>query len=130
MNKVSRRNLARYAAKRLLGGEPAGEVAKAIAAVLVVDQRQNEVDLLLADINFELESRGHAATTQVTTAHDITDKLRNEISGLVKKATKVDQVILSEQVEKSVIGGVRIETATRVWDKTAVRQLNELKEAF
>lgn len=130
MNKVSRRNLARYAADRLLSGEPAPEVAKAIASVLVQDKRFNEAELLMADINYELESRGKTATAQITTAHALTDKLRSEIKSLVKKASKVDEVILNEQVDKSVIGGVRIETATRIWDKTTARQINELREAF
>ena len=130
MNKVSRRSLARYAADRLLAGDSAPEVAKAVASVLVEDKRLNEAELLLADINFELESRGKVATAQVTAANDLGDKLRIEIKSLVKKASKVDRVILNEQIDKSVIGGLRIETATRIWDKTVARQLNELRKAF
>lgn len=128
--KVSRRALARYAADRLLAGEPASKVAKAVASVLVQDKRSGEAELLLADISYELESRGKAATAQATTAHDLTDNLRSEIKDLIKKALKVDQVIINEQIDKSVIGGVRIETATRIWDKTVAHQLNELREAF
>ena len=130
MNKVSRRALARYAADRLLGGDPPSNVAEAIASVLARDKRFGEAELLMADINYELESRGRAATAQITTAHELTDSLRDEIKRLVKKTSKVDEVILNEQVDKSVIGGVRVETAMRIWDKTAARQLNELKEAF
>ena len=130
MNKVSRRSLARYAADRLLAGDSAPEVAKAVASVLVEDKRLNEAELLLADINFELESRGKVATALVTAANDLGDKLRIEIKSLVKKASKVDRVILNEQIDKSVIGGLRIETATRIWDKTVARQLNELRKAF
>ena len=130
MNKVSRRSLARYAADRLLAGDSAPEVAKAVASVLAQDKRLNEAELLLADINFELESRGKVATALVTAANDLGDKLRIEIKSLVKKASKVDRVILNEQIDKSVIGGLRIETATRIWDKTVARQLNELRKAF
>ncbi|MEK7095747.1 MAG: F0F1 ATP synthase subunit delta [Patescibacteria group bacterium] len=130
MNKVSRRSLARYAADRLLAGDFAPEVAKAVASVLVEDKRLNEAELLLADINFELESRGKVATALITAANDLGDKLRIEIKSLVKKASKVDRVILNEQIDKSVIGGLRIETATRIWDKTVARQLNELRKVF
>ena len=130
MNKVSRRSLARYAADRLLAGDSASEVAKAVASVLAQDKRLNEAELLLADINFELESRGKVATALVTAANDLGDKLRIEIKSLVKKAKKVDRVILNEQIDKSVIGGLRIETARRIWDKTVARQLNELRKAF
>lgn len=129
MNKVSRRSLARYAADRLLASDPPSNVAEAIASVLVQNKRSGEAELLVADINYELESHGKAATAQITTAHELTDGLRDEIKNLVKKASEVDEVILNEQVDKSVIGGVRIETATRVWDKTAARQLHDLKES-
>ena len=130
MNKISRRNLARYAANRLLAGDSAPKVAKAVASVLAQDKRLNEAELLLADINFELESRGKVATALVTAANDLGDKLRIEIKSLVKKASKVDRVILNEQIDKSVIGGLRIETATRIWDKTVARQLSDLRETF
>lgn len=130
MNKVSRRNLARYATERLQAGDPASKVAKAMVSVLLEDKRLGEAELLLADINFELENRGKVSTALVTAVNELNDKLRSEIKSLVKKSLKVERVILNEQVDKSLIGGLRIETATLIWDKTVARQLNELRETF
>jgi len=53
---------------------------------------------------------------------------KNQIASLVKKLAQVRQVILAEQIDKAVIGGVRIQTADRTWDKTVSTELNKLKE--
>jgi F0F1-type ATP synthase delta subunit len=125
--KVSRRALARYAADQLLAGTTAHVVAKHLAATLLDSQRQKEADLLLADINYELQNRGRLAAATVTTASQLSAGLRSEIARLVKKSAKVQQVILTEQIDKNIIGGVRIETPERTWDKTVTSQLNKLR---
>ena len=48
----------------------------------------------------------------------------------VKKSAKVEQVIISEQIDKSVIGGVRIDTAAHSWDKTLSRKLTDIQEVI
>ncbi len=128
MNKVSRRSLARYGANQLLRGVPARVVAKHLAAALIDSQHQKEAELLLADISYEPQSRGHLTAATVTTASQLSESLRAEIASLVKKSSKVKQVILTEQIDKKIIGGVRIETAERTWDKTVIGQLNKLRE--
>lgn len=126
--KVSRRALARYAADQLIAGRGAPVVARHLAATLIDSQRQKEVQLLLADINYELQSRGRLATAMVTTASQLPAGLRSEITSLMKKSSKVQQVILTEQIDKNIIGGVRVETAERTWDKTVIGQLDKLRE--
>jgi F0F1-type ATP synthase delta subunit len=126
--KVSRRSLARYAADQLLAGTAASIVARHLAATLIDSQRQKEADLLLTDISYELQSRGRLAAATVTTASQLSARLRSEVTDLVKKSSKVQQVILTEQIDKKIIGGVRIETAERTWDKTVIEQLNKLRE--
>jgi F0F1-type ATP synthase delta subunit len=37
---------------------------------------------------------------------------------------------LQENVDQSVIGGARIETAKYAWDKTLAKQLTDIREAF
>lgn len=127
--KISRRALAHYAVDQLLAGTTAHVVAKYLAAALIDDQRQKEAQLLLADINYELQSRGHSAAVTVTTASQLSTSLKSEIVSLIKKTSKVEQVILTEQIDTNIIGGLRIETAERTWDKTVLGQLNKLREA-
>jgi F0F1-type ATP synthase delta subunit len=130
MISISRRRLARYGADELLAGKSPRQVAKQLAAVMVLTKREKQIDLLAADIAWELESRGKFATAMVTTASPLSDRLRREIISFIKKAAKVDDAILQEQVDRTVLGGVRIETEAHSWDKTARKRLMDIREAF
>jgi F0F1-type ATP synthase delta subunit len=48
----------------------------------------------------------------------------------IKKATGAQAVVLEKTVDKSVIGGLRVQTSNHVWDSTIARKLIELKEVF
>lgn len=130
MTSISRRQLARYAADQLLAKQPARKVMAELAAVLVASRRTSQAGLLASDIAWELEHRGQIATAQVTSAHALSDSLRKQISVHVKKAAKVNEVIIDETVDESVVGGLRIETAIHSWDKTVKRQLTDIQEVF
>ncbi|MBX4201425.1 F0F1 ATP synthase subunit delta [Candidatus Saccharibacteria bacterium] len=130
MNNLSRRQLASYATDQLLDNKRVSTVAKQLAAVLVTSKRQNQAELLASDIAWELEYRGKVANAQVITAHDLSQELKKHITAHVKKAAKVEHVIISEQVDKSVIGGVRIDTAAHSWDKTLSRKLTDIREVI
>ncbi|HLA49107.1 MAG TPA: F0F1 ATP synthase subunit delta [Candidatus Saccharimonadales bacterium] len=127
-SKISRRSLARYAADQLLGGSSAKSVARHLAAALISSRSQKDGPLLLDDINYELQNRGYLASVTVTSARPLSASSKNQIASLVKKLAQVRQVILAEQIDKAVIGGVRIQTADRTWDKTVSTELNKLKE--
>jgi F0F1-type ATP synthase delta subunit len=127
---LSRRQLARYAADQLLDNRPVNAVIKELAAVLVQTGRTGQAQLLAADIAWELERRGEVASAQVTTARGLSQDLRRQITAHVKKAAKVDQVIIDENIDPSVIGGLRIDTAAHSWDKTIKRQLTDIREVF
>jgi len=127
---LSRRQLAAYAANELLANKRVGSVAKELAAVLVNSRRANQAELLAQDIAWELERRGTAANASVTAAHELSDQLRKQIAAFVKKSAKVDQVIIDEVIDKSVIGGVRIDTAAHSWDKTLSRKLTDIREVL
>lgn len=130
MIKISRRQLAVYATNELLDGTAPSKVALRLAAVLVEFKRAHEVDLLIQDINRELEVRGKLANANVTTATELSGSLQNELTKFIKLAAKVDQVTLNENIDKSLIGGVRVETAVHAWDKTVVGKLTQIREAF
>src|SRR4051812_43679845 len=107
MNSLSRRQLAAYAADQLLLNKRVSSIAKELASVLVSSRRQNQWELLADDIAWELEHRGKAANAQVTSAHALSEQLRKQVTAHVKKAAKVEQVVLNEIIDESVIGGMR-----------------------
>jgi len=128
MSAVSRRQLAVYAANKLLSGEKMSLIAEELAAALLASRRSGQAELLAQDIAFELERRGKIANASITSAYELRQQLRSQIESFVKKAAKVDQVIINQNIDKSVIGGLRIDTAAHSWDKTLRRKLTEIRE--
>lgn len=130
MTNVSRRNLAKYGADHLLAGAKLSEVAKELAGVLVGSKRSSELQLLIWDIMRELENRGVIAQANLSSANDLPAKLSQQIGDYVKRAAKVDSVILNQQIDPSLIGGVRIETANRAWDTTVAKEIDDMRKVF
>lgn len=125
--KVSRQALARYATDQLLAGKAASTVAKNLAASLIDTKRQKEADLLLSDVNYELQRRGRLVSATVTTATKLSASLKSKVIGMVKRSSGASQVILTEQIDKKIVGGLRIETPGQTWDKTIATQLDKLR---
>lgn len=130
MTKVSRRALAHWAADQLTAGKPAASVAKHLAAVLKESNMTSQVGFLINDISWELEQRQALAVGKVTSARPLSRSLETALIGQIKKTTKARDVVLEKNIDKSVLGGVRVETSNHVWDATVARKLTELKEVF
>ncbi|HLY67514.1 MAG TPA: F0F1 ATP synthase subunit delta [Chloroflexota bacterium] len=130
MNRVSRRSLAHWAADQLIAGRPAGSVAKHLAAVLKESNTTGQVGFLVNDIAWELEQRQALAVGKITSARPLARSIEKALASQIKKATGARDILLEKNIDKSVLGGVRVETANHVWDTTVARKLSELKEAF
>ena len=130
MVNLSRRQLAAYGADQLLSNTSPRKVAKQLAAVLVSSRRPNQAELLANDIAWELEVRGKVSNANITSAKALGDSLLKQISDHIKKSVSVEQVIINQQIDSSVIGGLRIDTAARSWDKTIKRKLTDIREVF
>ena len=128
MASLSRRQLAAYAARQLLDGRSPKALSKELAAVLINSKRVNQAELLADDIAYELESSGRAANATLTSAHEIGEQLRKQVSAFIKKSAGVSDVIINEEIDESLIGGMRIDTAAHSWDKTLRRKLTEVRE--
>ena len=130
MNKLSRRSLAHWAADQLTAGRSAAAVAKHLAAVLKQARMTHQMGFLIDDISWELEQRQALAVGKVTTATPLSKPAEQILIGRIKKATGASAVVLEKNVDKSVMGGLRVQTSNHVWDSTIARKLTELKEVF
>ena len=73
MARTLRRKLAQHAAERLLAGDAA--VIDELAALIIAERREREIDLLVQDIEAELAERGTVvATVESARALDATTK--------------------------------------------------------
>ena len=130
MSKVSRRSLAQYAADQLIAGQEASQLAKYLAAALQDSAKSSEYELLIEDIMWELENRGLLAVGKVTSANPLSQSSRRQLNDQLKTATKVKAVVLNESVDESLLGGLRVETAAKIWDNSIRKKLSDLREAF
>ena len=122
MAKLSRKRIARHIVDQLETGNKT-EVLKQLAAYVVEESREKELELIIRDINTEFETRG-VTVVNVTTARAIDGALREQVKSLVGGR----RVELVERVEPSVLGGVAIETPSRRLDSTIQRRLINLRE--
>lgn len=130
MSKISRRALARYAVEELIAGKEADKVAKEMAAVMIEQEMASSIEFLLGDIAWELERRGELSIGRVISATPLPPLLKKALKDHIKKSTKVKDVMLEVKVDKSVLGGARVETPSKVWDGTIAKRLADLREAY
>ena len=124
---LSRRALATYAVDELSAKTPASKLAKKLAAAMVAAGKAKDWELLLSDIAEELENRKLLTQATVTSANALSTELKQKLEGFIKEMTRTEQVLVATHIDKDVIGGFRIDTAKRSFDKTIARELAEIK---
>lgn len=124
---LSRRKLSEHVATRLAGGDNTQVVMKELAAYLLDSRRVKESELIIRDIEAALLSRGTVLVTTVS-ARPLTDESRQAIESLVRDQYQdVKRVVFREQIDPSVIGGVRLELPGKQLDTTVRARLEKLK---
>lgn len=118
--RLSRRKLARYTAERILVGD--SSIIAKLAALIVEERREREIDLLVLDVEEQLASRGLVVAT-VESATSLSEALRQSVIGFLGG----DEMRLREVVRPELIGGVRIASPTQEFDGTIAKKLYELK---
>lgn len=128
MSKTSRKSVASALAAKSLSGGISKKFSLGIAAYLLAERRTNELDPLMRDIQSLWAEQGYVNALAVT-AHPINDAARKQMRRTVASAyPKAKTILISEQHDPEVIGGVRIELADRQLDATIVTKLNKFKQ--
>lgn len=124
---LSRRSVARYTATGLKNGSiTREEIALQLAAWLKSTHHNRQADYLVQDIAKQLVLEGYIYAT-VTTACQIDEITRQTIIAfLVDYYGEGTHIELDEQVDPSVIGGVRIDTPNGSLDSTVRRSLIQI----
>ncbi len=127
MTSISRRQVARYAAKQIAEGVKNRRVAQYLAAYLHESNATRQTDLLIADIEkFLDQEHGHSAV-HMSSVHELTVELKKQI---VKKLSITNSgVEIAETIDSELLGGVIVSSAGRQYDgslKTSIKQLKAL----
>ncbi len=128
MARTLRRKLARHVAERLLAGDAA--VIDELAALIISERREREIDLLVQDIEAELAERGTVVAT-VESARALDAATKDEIKNLLSSKTNASnqdvKVLLRESIDQALIGGFKLRTPTATLDATIAKKLNDLR---
>lgn len=129
MAHLSRRQLATYGARALAQGENKKKLLNELAAYLVENHRQDELDLLVSDIETELLRFG-IAVADVTTARPLSETMRKSLTKTLQDQLDVTQVYLRERVDPMTIGGIKITVGGTSFDTTITHALHQLRMQY
>jgi len=103
----SRRVLARTIAAKL-ATEPSRQEhwMQVLAAYLIEQKRTGEADLLVTDIERELHVQAGILSVRVTSARPLSDVLRTALTKLLTAETQAKRVVLAEEIDSGLIGGL------------------------
>lgn len=123
MAKLSRRKLSAHAAKQLRTGASTEKVLRQVAAYLVDTGRNNEAPLVARDIESALADNGLVVGT-VTSARPLSDAALSSVKSFIKTSdSSVENVILRQQIDESLIGGMKLELPGRQLDASVKAKL-------
>jgi F-type H+-transporting ATPase subunit delta len=127
MSKVSRRVLARTIAAKLVA-EPARQDywLKVLAAYLVDQNRAAEADLISNDIAHELFEQSGQLLVHVDSARPLGENVRASLRDLLQAQTGAKRVILAEQVDPALLGGLIARTPSAQIDVSVRTKLKQL----
>lgn len=103
----SRRVLARTVAAKL-AHEPTRQEywMQVLAAYLIEQKRTGEADLLVTDIERELHVQAGILSAKVTSARPLSDALRSTLTKMLTVQTQAKRVVLAEEINPGLIGGL------------------------
>jgi F0F1-type ATP synthase delta subunit len=128
MAKMPRYQIAKVLAERSLGQVNTKAFSEQIAAYLLAERRTADLEPLLRDIMQYRADHGIVEVVAIS-AHPLTDAIRSDIEQQVKSVVKdVKQIIISEELQPDVVGGIRLELPNQQFDLSVRAKLNRFKQ--
>lgn len=124
MQVVTRKDIARVVAGQLEAGLPAEKIAKGLASYLIEQRRSGELESIMRDVAALRHAQNDVIEANVISAFPLTTAVKNEVARLLP----AKKVVMNETIDKSVLGGVRIEAGSTLIDATIRRQLETIKQ--
>ena len=126
MSKITKQQIAEVVAELLDKGLSLSRLTRAIAAYLVAQRRTKELDAIMRDIIKFRASRGIRETT-LTSAFPLDTATRESLKEIILQYySGTKRLIVHEQQDKSLVGGLRLETDDLRLDISVHTQLQRL----
>ena len=121
--RISRRKLSAHVVDSIVRGGNLSVALEEVAAYLIDTKRTREATLVARSIEDELAARG-TVIARVSSARPLDTEVKQAIQRLLNAST----VHLKEEVDASLIGGVRIEAPGKRLDASVKRKLLALHQ--
>ena len=111
MKTLSNKKLAKKIAEKLYTASSADERKKTIkllSAYIISEKLADELDSLLNDIALQLEELTGTTQANVKSRFPLSASLRKQIKELVSTETGANSVVLAEEIDESLIGGITV----------------------
>ena len=121
---VSRKDIASAILARA-GEVDAAELARQVAAYLLAEGRAQDIDLLVRDIEQMAYQQSGTLEVRAESAHELTDAVASTIKALFS----AKQIVLHQETNPSLIGGVRVQAQDQVLDLSVRTRLRQLRNS-
>jgi F0F1-type ATP synthase delta subunit len=128
MAKIPRHQIAQVLAERSLGRVSAKAFSDEIAAFLLHEHRTADIEPLLRDVMQYRADHGIVEVIAVS-AHPLSMGVRSDIERQVTSVfPDAKQIIISEELQPEVVGGVRLELPNQQFDLSVRAKLSRFKQ--
>jgi F0F1-type ATP synthase delta subunit len=124
---ASRRDVVRLVAHQLLTQpDQRSQWLQRLAAYMVTYKQAGKVDLYMNDLAHELYQQASLLTVEVVSARQLTEEVRQSLTGLLQRQTGAEQVVLHETTDQSLLGGFVARTPDAEIDASVQTKLKKL----
>ncbi len=128
MKKQPRAKLAKSIADQTLKNGLTQPFSKQIAAYLISEHRVNELSSVLRDVQADWADAGYVEVI-ASSAHPLTAHTKTEVKKQIDQLYPASkEVVVTEEIDPKVIGGVRLSLANQQLDLSVEAKLNKLTQ--
>lgn len=103
------------------------KAVKELASLILEHRLHNQLDEIMADIAKEYAKQHGVVEAEARSAFPLSESLKKELAERVKSSTGAKSVILHEEIDKSLLGGVIISAPEMELDLSLRTKLAKLK---
>ncbi len=103
------------------------KATKQLAALILENRIHGQTEEIISSIQAEYQRVHGIVEATTTSVHPLTEKLKKEVQAIVLKRTKAKQVVINEQLDPTVLGGIKINAPDMELDLTLKAKLTKLK---
>jgi F0F1-type ATP synthase delta subunit len=111
-----------------MGKSFSNQDAKKIAAYLLINKRTGDLNSMMRDVKKDWADNG-IIDVVATSAFPISDRVKSEVKNeILKIYPSAKQIIITENIDESVIAGIKLELTDKVLDLSIENKLNKFKQ--